>query len=68
MSNISLITLEQLQNALDHVDWNLCFTGQQNERQDLQNPKDKRGKKNSSKANYLCYKVFSTFVYLKLCT
>ena len=40
MSNVNLITLKQLQNALSHVDWKLCLISQQNEWQDLQNPKD----------------------------
>ena len=47
MSNIDLIKLEQFQNTLDHLDWILCFICHQNERQDLQNSKDKRGKQHS---------------------
>ena len=50
MSNINLISLERLQNALDHMDWNLCFICQQNERQNLQNPEDKKGKQNSKQS------------------
>lgn len=50
MSNIYLITLEQLQNALDHINWNLCFICRQNEGQDLQIPKDKRSKQNSKQS------------------
>eukprot|EP00794_Sanderia_malayensis_P004251 gene4251-4816_t len=43
MSNINLITLEQLQSVLDNVDWNLCFICQHNSNEDVQNPKDKTG-------------------------
>ena len=50
MSNINLITLERLQNALDHMDWNLCFICQQNEQQNFQNPKDKKGKQTSKQS------------------
>ena len=44
MSNIDQVILEQLQNASDHMDWNLCVICQQKKLQDLQNPNDKRGK------------------------
>ena len=40
MPNINLITLEQFQNALNHVDWNLCFISQQDERQDFAKSKE----------------------------
>ena len=44
LSNVSLTTLEELEESFDKVDWSLCFICQRNEKKDLQNPKAKPGR------------------------
>ena len=43
LSNVSLITLQELEETFDKVDWSLSFICQRNDKKDLQNPKAKPG-------------------------
>ena len=44
LSNVSLITVEELEESFDKVDWSLCFVCQENDKKDLQNAKAKPGR------------------------
>ena len=58
LSNVSLTTLEELEESFDKVNCSICFICQKNDKKDLQNPKVKPGRISSFILNAQIFCLF----------